>query len=70
MGEFNSFIKKGEVSFKAFPGAKTRQLNHHTIPLLENNTYDAAVIHVSINNLWSNIKSTNNICKDITDIGL
>ena len=70
MGEFNSFIKKGEVSLKAFPGAKARQLNHRTIPLLEDNTYDAAVIHVGINDLLSNVKSTNYICKDIIDIGL
>ena len=41
MGEFNSFIKKGEVSLKAFQGAKARQLNHYIIPLLEDNTYDA-----------------------------
>ena len=70
MGEFNSFIKKGEVSLKVLPGAKARQLNHHTIPLLEDNTYDAAVIHVDINDLLSNVKSTNDICKDIIDIGL
>ena len=63
MGEFNSFIKKGEVFLKAFLEAKARQLNHYTIPLLEDNTYDAAVIHVSINDLLSNVKSTNNICK-------
>ena len=70
MGEFNSFIKKGEVFLKAFPGAKVRQLNHHTIPLLEDNTYDAAVIHCGVNDLLSNVKSTNDICKEIIDIGL
>ena len=70
MGELNSFIKKGEVSLKAFPGAKARPLNHHFIPLLEDNTYNAAVIHVGINDLLSNVKSTNYICKDIIDIGL
>ena len=40
MGEFNSFIKKGEASLKAFPGAKARKLNHYTFSLLEVNTYD------------------------------
>ena len=68
MGEFNSFIKKGEVSLKAFPGAKARQLNHYTIPLLEDNTYDGAIIHVGKNDLLSNDKSTNNICKEIINI--
>ena len=70
MGEFNSFIKKGEFSLKVFPGAKTRQLNHYTIPPLEDNTYDGAIIHVGINDLLSNDKSTNGICKEIIDIGL
>ena len=68
MGEFNSFIKKREVSLKAFPGAKARQLNHYTIPLLEDNTYDGAIIHVGKNNLLSNDKSTNDICKEIINI--
>ena len=63
MGELNSFIKKGEVSLKAFPGAKARPLNHHFIPVLEDNTYNATVIHVGINDLLSNVKSTNDICK-------
>ena len=53
--EFNSFIKKGEVSLRVFLGAKSRQLNHHTIPLLEDNTYNAAAIHFGINNLLSNV---------------
>ena len=70
MGEFNSFIKKGGVSLKVFPGAKARQLNNHTIPPLEDNTYDAAAIHVGINDLLSKITSNNDICKDIVDIGL
>ena len=67
MGEFS--LEKGEVSLKAFPGAKARQLNH-TIPLLDDNTYDAAVIHVGINDLLCSFKSTNDICRDIIDIGL
>ena len=70
MGEFNSFIKKGEISLKAFPGAKAKELNHYTIPLLQDNTYDGAIIHVGINDLLSSDKSTSNICKEITNIGL
>ena len=64
MGEFSPFVKKGEVSLKAFPGAKARQLNHHAIPLLEDNTCDG------INDLLSNVTPTNDICRDIIDIGL
>ena len=55
---------------KAFPGAKARELNNYTIPLLEDNTYDGAIIHVGINDLLNNDKSTNDICKEIVDIGL
>ena len=33
-------------------------------------THDAAAIHVDINDLLSNVKSTNDICKDIIDVGL
>ena len=49
-GQFNSFIKKGEVSIKGIPGAKARQLNHHILPLIE----DTAAIHVGVNDLFSN----------------
>ena len=55
---------------KAFPGAKARPLNHHTIPLLEDNTYHAAAIRVVINDLVNNVNSTKAICKDIIDIDL
>ena len=33
------------------------------------NTYDLAAIHVGINNLFDNVKSTNDICNDIIDVG-
>ena len=57
IGEFNSFMEKGEVLLKAFPRVKARQLNHHTIPLLEDNIYDATAIHAGMNKLLSNVKS-------------
>ena len=53
-----------------FSGAKARSLNHHTISVLEGNTYDVATINFGIKDLLSNVKSTKNICKDILDIGL
>ena len=58
------------IKKQALPGATARQLNHGTITLLADNTYDATAIHVGINDLLSNVKSTNDICKDITDISL
>ena len=63
-------MKKREVFLKVFPREKPNQFNNWIIPLLENDTHDAAAIHVGVNDLLSNVKLTNNVCKDITDIGL
>ena len=70
MEEFNSFVKEGEVYLKAFPGAKANQLNYQTIPVIQGNNYDAAAIHVGINDLLSSNKSFNGMCRDIISIGL
>ena len=53
---------------KIFPGVKAR--SNHTISVLEDSIYDAAAIRVGINDLPSNVKSTNEICKDTIDIEL
>ena len=50
---------------KSFLGAKARQLNHYTILLLDDSTYDASVIHIYVHDLLSNVEPTNNLCKDI-----
>ena len=34
-----------------FPGEKAKQLNYHTNPTLSEHQYDAAIIHVGINDL-------------------
>ena len=68
MEEFNSFIKEGETYLKAFPGAKVNQLNYQTIPVILGNNYDAAAIHVGINDLLSSNKSVNDIYRDFTSI--
>ena len=70
MEEFNSFVKEGEVYLKAFPGAKANQLNYQTIPIIQGNNYDAAAMHVVINDLVSSNKSVNDVCRDIISIGL
>ena len=48
------------------------QLDHHTIPILEEQYYDAAGNHVGINNLLnsSSKKSAYEICDDIIKIAL
>ena len=44
-------IQGGRIHVKAFPGAKSTQLNHYVIPTLEEYSYDAAIIHVCINDI-------------------
>ena len=48
---FNAAVRGGRVHRKSFPGSKAVQLNHHTKPTLQEYTYDAAIIHVGINDI-------------------
>ena len=47
--EINRQIRGCRIHVKAFPGAKSTQLNHYVTPTLEE--YDAAIIHVGINDI-------------------
>ena len=38
--------------------------------LLKDNTYDTAAMHVGVNDLRSNVKSTNEFCEEFMNIGL
>ena len=49
--EINRQIQGGRIHVKAFPGAKSAQLNHYVTPTLEECSYDAAIIHVGINDI-------------------
>ena len=51
---------------------QSNQLDHHTIPILQEQYYDAAGNHVGINNLLnsSSKKSVYEICDDIIKIAL
>ena len=51
MKHLNSQVKEGRTYLKAFPGAKTNQLNHYVVPMLEEFDYDCAIIHVDINDI-------------------
>ena len=72
MGKLNSCINGANVQLKSFPGCKAMQLDHHTIPILQEQYYDAAGIHVGINDLLnsSSKKSVDEICDDIIKIAL
>ena len=71
MGELNRHINGGKVYLKSFPGSKANQLNHNMI--LEEHQYDAAAIHVGINDLLKGMPdnvTVDSICNDILEIVL
>ena len=49
--EINRQTQDGRIHMKAFPGAKSTQLNHYVTSTPEEYSYDAAMIHVGINNI-------------------
>ena len=49
--KINRQIQGGKIHVKAFPRAKSTQLNHYVTPTLEEYSYDAAIIHVGINDI-------------------
>ena len=73
MREFNNHLEEGIAHLKAFPGSNSQQLNHHSIPILQEYEYDGAIIHVGINDLIKNPnenKDVTKITRDIIDIAL
>ena len=72
MCKFNFCINGANVQLKSFPGCKAVQLDHYTIPILQEQNYDPAGIHVGINDLLnsSSKKSVDEICDDIIKIAL
>ena len=67
MCKFNSWINGANVQLKSFPGYKAMQLDYHTIPILQEQYYDATGIHVGINDLLNSSSKENvdEICDDI-----
>ena len=72
MEEFNKNLNAGIAHLKSFPGLKAKQMDHHALPILKEHQYDAAVIHVGINDLLKSRTNINvsKIAKDIIDIAL
>ena len=73
MREFNNHLEEGIAYLKVFPGSKSQQLNHHSIPILQEYEYDGAIIHAGINDLVKNPnknKDATKITRDIIDIAL
>ena len=70
MKEFNKYLNGSIAHLKPFPGLKAKQMDHHVIPILDE--YDAAAIHVGINDLLKSRTNINvsEIAKDIINIAL
>ena len=49
--EINRQTQGGRIHLKAVPGAKSTELNHYVTPTLEEYRYDAAIIHLGINDI-------------------
>ena len=49
--EINRQTQGGRIHIKAFPGAKSTQLNHYVTPTLEEYSYNAVIIYVGINDI-------------------
>ena len=49
--EINRQIQSSRIHVKAFPGAKSPQLNYYVTQTLKEYRYDAAIIHVGINDI-------------------
>ena len=62
-----------KCSITTIPWWRGTQLEHHTIPVWQEQLYDAAGIHIGINDLLKNnlpTKSKDAICNDIINITL
>ena len=73
MREFNKHLEQRIAYLKTLPGSKVQQLNHHSIPILQEHKYDGAIIHVGIKDLTKNPnenKDTTKIARNVIDIAL
>ena len=51
MEKFISPLSGGVAYLKSFPGSKVKKISHQAIMILEEYEYDAATLHVGINDL-------------------
>ena len=72
ISKFNSCINGTDAQLKLFPGCNTVQLDHHTIPIWQEQYCDATGIHLGINNLLisSSEKSIYKTFEDFNKIAL
>ena len=55
---FNNWLKEGRARFKSFPGATSNDLLFYIEPTLGEGQFDAAILHVGINDSLNNTAGT------------
>ena len=69
--EFNKTLRSGWARFKHFPGASSKDLLHYIDPTLEEQNFEAAIIHTGINDILyeSSSRQINLLLQNIKEIG-
>ena len=69
--EFNKTLRSGRERFKHLPGASSKDLLHYIDPTLEEQNFEAAIIHTGINDILYDSSSTqiNLLLQIIKEIG-
>ena len=68
--ELNNTLRSGRARFKHFPGASSKDLLHYIDPTLEEQNFEAATIHIRINDILydSSSKQINLLLQNIKEI--
>ena len=49
--EFNHYITNATARLTSFPGATSRELTNYLVPTLQEESFNSALIHISINDI-------------------
>ena len=49
--EFNCYITNGTARLKSVPGATSKELTHYVVPILQEESFNSALIHIGINDI-------------------
>ena len=70
--EFNYWLHKGHAHLNSFPGGTSKELLYYVEPTLKSKTFDAALLHVGVNDLLNDESqySVHNLLDNLKQIGL
>ena len=55
--KINKGLQSGKARFKYFPGATSKDLLHYIDRILEDHSFEVAIIHIGVNDIISNRNS-------------